>query len=268
MEIIPVEGLDGYYSIPEYPGLTVTQDGRVYDLKYDEVLPLRFYEYPAVNPKGRGTIHLHVLLANAFVDGKTEERNMVNHIDGNKLNYSIDNLEWVSASENCLHAYMTGLREDNTPIEVLDLRTKEIITFYSLQATARYFKVSGESIHRYLNSDKTYPYKKHFTMRYQKKPWHNVDNIKIGGRVPGLAVEIVAIKEDSIRIYSSLAAAADEIGVSRPYISKVLTNQFYKEKPIFGWTFYYLNDFIEDSKRACRLNDLRSMSSNSAGTAT
>ena len=47
---------------------------------------------------------VHRLVAKHFLL-KPIDKNVVNHIDGNKLNNSVENLEWCTASENELHSY-------------------------------------------------------------------------------------------------------------------------------------------------------------------
>lgn len=51
---------------------------------------------------------VHTLVANFYIPNPFNKP-MVNHIDGNKLNYALENLEWVTNKENCHHAISTGL---------------------------------------------------------------------------------------------------------------------------------------------------------------
>lgn len=63
-----------------------------------------------IGPSGaQKTVCVHILVARAFVDNPRLLKE-VNHKDGNKLNNSADNLEWVTRSENILHAISTGLQ--------------------------------------------------------------------------------------------------------------------------------------------------------------
>jgi len=50
------------------------------------------------------TKSLHRIIAEAFIPNPFKKQ-MVNHIDGNRLNNDIKNLEWVSNRENVLHGY-------------------------------------------------------------------------------------------------------------------------------------------------------------------
>lgn len=52
--------------------------------------------------------YLHRLIAIHFIPNP-EGMPQINHKDGNKLNNSIDNLEWVTVQENTIHAYKNNL---------------------------------------------------------------------------------------------------------------------------------------------------------------
>lgn len=76
---------------------------------------------------------VHRLVALAFVEGETNVKNIVNHIDGNKDNNHVDNLEWCSIIYNNRHAIeqlgVSRKGESNgssklTESQVLDIRER------------------------------------------------------------------------------------------------------------------------------------------------
>lgn len=72
--------------------------------------------YKVVNLSKNNTVkhHLiHRLVAETFIDNP-ENKLFVNHINGNKSDNRINNLEWCTRSENDSHAYKLGLRKAPT----------------------------------------------------------------------------------------------------------------------------------------------------------
>lgn len=61
--------------------------------------------------KGGGTtsIQYHRLLMMLFKPTENMEKLQINHIDGNKENNALNNLQWVTTQENIHHAIKTGL---------------------------------------------------------------------------------------------------------------------------------------------------------------
>lgn len=76
----------------------------------------------SINGKSR-TIGYHRLKMMVFYPTANMEKLQVNHIDGDRNNNDFSNLEWVTPSENVLHAFRTGLKSakkgENNPKSVL-----------------------------------------------------------------------------------------------------------------------------------------------------
>lgn len=95
------------------PKHAITKGGRVYSHHSNRFLsPCMRGEYLAIGVyfEGKRISHsIHRLVALAYIPNP-EDKPCVNHIDGNKLNNDVSNLEWTTYSENAIHAVETGLK--------------------------------------------------------------------------------------------------------------------------------------------------------------
>lgn len=98
---------------------------------------------------------VHRLVANAFLPNR-ENKPFINHIDGNQQNNNVNNLEWVTQSENMLHAYKIGLQKkrlgkDNKcskPINQYDLKNNLIKEWDCINDVERELGIKDISISR------------------------------------------------------------------------------------------------------------------------
>ena len=103
--------------IPGYEGLyQVSSEGLVRSVKREKLLRLQLNNsgYLRTNLSKQGKckyVFAHRLVALAFL-GAPEKGIDVNHIDGNKLNNRLSNLEYVTRSQNMKHARSMGLHNN------------------------------------------------------------------------------------------------------------------------------------------------------------
>lgn len=98
----------------------------------------------------RKAVNVHRLIALTFLPF-VENKLHVNHIDGNKKNNNIDNLQWCNRSENMVHAVETGLlpvrnmQGSNNPFSNL---TDEIIRAIRSDNRRQYLIAKDYGIHQ------------------------------------------------------------------------------------------------------------------------
>ncbi len=103
----------------EYKGYLISSCGKVWSCKTKRIMKTFICRQGYENIQlydGKGNkIHtsIHRLVASSFIRNE-QDKPVVNHIDGDKRNNNVTNLEWSTTSENNKHAYKLGLSK--TPI--------------------------------------------------------------------------------------------------------------------------------------------------------
>lgn len=141
------EYANGFYRIPGYSRYLINKNGVIFD-RVKEFYPTLNYssrDYVLVHAKADYNEDrtcpnhcVHRLMALAFIEYDERVCKLdVNHIDGNKHNFDLTNLEWVTRLENILHAINAGLTTDLKVVRVTNVITKDIIEYKSQSECAK-----------------------------------------------------------------------------------------------------------------------------------
>lgn len=145
MTYLPVKGYEGLYEVSDQGTVrsvdrkVLGKDGATYPFKGRTLKahPHKDVEYLQISlwKHGKGThYYVHRLVAQAHISNPSNLPE-VNHLDGNRVCNTVNNLEWVTGQQNKQHAISTGLK-------VYTNRLTKMEFFECLQSV-----IAGESYH-------------------------------------------------------------------------------------------------------------------------
>lgn len=147
-----IPGYEGEYKVSNYGNVKSFKSKKPkmltwHQSKLTKRHPEPMYHIELWNNNKRKTFKVHRLVAQAFIPN-AEGKPQINHKDGDRRNNHVSNLEWVTGSENMVHAYGTGLTKprNRKPIKCRNLITNKVIEFESTYEASRNLGLNPDAI--------------------------------------------------------------------------------------------------------------------------
>lgn len=150
----------GVVKLKEYDGFLVDDDLNIYSKRTGNKLKPYVGSDGYAHIQYRDSEHnphrsrVHVILAHCFIPNPNGYK-YINHIDSNKLNNSLDNLEWCTNSYNVYHGWHSGNRthKNKTKVFVFDLNGNYIKKYNSIRECGKEMHLDRHKIARVLKGE-------------------------------------------------------------------------------------------------------------------
>ena len=225
--------LSQWIKVKRNPQYMVSKDGQIINTKTKRILKGSIRNgYIRINIQEKWE-SLHRLIWESFNDTLLEKEQIIDHIDGNRLNNKLSNLRLVTQSENVFNGHINGHNGD-VSVKQYDLQGNYITTYFSMKAAAEAVNKTKDAVRSAANrhgtcagyfwvrEDDDISIKELIKTTKANKPKKNY-----------IGVTQYSLDGKKIAYFNSLKAAAREVGCADSTIKRAADN--YRPGKGFIW---------------------------------
>lgn len=228
---IEVPEYPGFFYFPDNKDLAVSYNSEILNLRTGKILTQRpdvsdkcyvYFSKPGEKTKaylshrvigitliGRPSRHLD----------KNYDELEINHIDGNRLNNFLSNLEWVVGKENVTHSHLSGFHPKDKPVIARNVLTGSDLYFTSSQNCADTFNINRATFWKHLergNSGKFH--KDMYVFKYHDNTqWNILEKSKLknlGSSNSAKPVLVQMFKDGITIVFQNIKHASIHLNIS------------------------------------------------------
>ena len=174
--------------------------------------------------------YVHRLVAETFIPNP-QNKEQVNHIDGDKSNNCVDNLEWTTPKENTQHAFNNGLVPTEKAVIVYKINGEYVGNYKSITEASKRLGVSLN-----IGAKCSHDYQVFLEEEFEK-----AEDVSKTCKRMNIGVVQLTMDGQFVAYYDSLADALHSLGITKGgMISAVCKG---KRKSYHGYKWMYAEDY-------------------------
>lgn len=226
-----------YFYNGQSTNYSVTQDGRVMNnntncyLKGQKNKTNGYWSVNITVPGDKKRLYIHRMVAETFKPNPNSKYLEVNHIDGDKDNNHIDNLEWLTPIENKEHAKENNLNSSKR-VYCFDDNLKLVVSYRSIMDA---YRITGHSTAQISSACNMEPKVKSYGYywSFNENPTFSIKVVGSGKEKPVCQYDLNGVL---LNVYPSMSEAARQLNCARNHIGSACNGRIKSYKG-FIWKY-------------------------------
>lgn len=246
---IPIPTASEFCFIPAFTNYGISLDGDILsthtgELASQYVASSGYWSLRMTSDVNRSVeFHRHRCMAYTYLPYDYRVCELIpNHIDSNKLNCAVSNIEWMTRLGNNTHAIIRNQlgQFPTSPVDLLNIHTQETWAFPSITDCAKFLNIPNKNVEYAVRNGKLGSIiSGKYIVKYRNSDWPDYKSRVDLHRISGLPSPVLAknVVSGEVMRFDSAAKFVEYSGLTRKQVYPYLKDNIQKQRDI--WIFKY-----------------------------